>query len=203
MHYIYGKVVWINKKSIILESNGVGYKINIVDGEKITLDKFVKLYIHKLSKLDHKNNVISEYYGFLNSIEKMLFIDLISINGIGAITAFNILDNDVNKLLQVISSGDIESLKLFKNINAKNSILIINTLKEKYEKFLINSNIKTNTKKNKLNAELMFALKKLGYKSDDLKYVNEIQYDEDEDISDVISKSIKFIAAKHEQQNAN
>lgn len=202
MNYIFGKVAWTNKKSIIIENNGVGFKVNINNTKSYIVEKVAKIYIYRLIKIDHKNNLNEEYYGFSQSMERNLFSDLLTINGIGAITAFNILSNNVDDLIAYIANGDIESLKLLNGINAKNAIAIINTLTDKYKKIYTLSG-KEMQRKNKLNSELIFALKKLGYKNDDIYSLSSLEFAENEDISESISKSIKFIAQRNEQQNAN
>ena len=203
MVYIYAKVVWVNKKSILCESNGVGYKINVTCSEKYIVDKINKIYVYKLNKIDHKNNLIEELYGFSTNLERMLFIDLISLNGIGAITAMNILNNDINYLIECIASNDIENIKTLNNITQKLAITILNSLSDKYVKYLSTSSKNLITKKTKINNELIYALKKLGYKNDDLKYINDIEYNENDDVSELITKSIKLIALKHQEQHAS
>ena len=203
MVYFYAKVTWINKKSIICESNGIGYKVNVINSDKFTVDKVNKIFVYKLNKIDHKNNLIEELYGFTSNIERILFSDLISLNGIGAITAMNILSNDINYLIECIAKNDIEELKKLKSITPKLAITIVNALCEKYNKFLTIATKTETSKKSKINNELVYALKKLGYKNEDIKIIDEIEYSENDDVSELISKSIKLIALKHQEQSAN
>ncbi len=202
MNYIYGKVVWTSKKQIILECYNIGYRLNVTNGENYQLDKFQKVYIYKNMKIDHKNNIVEEYYGFTSCIERNFFADLLQINGIGQITAFNIMSNDINSLLNDIVSSNYEVLKTYNGITPKNAILIGEGLKSKYANY-VNSLTPQNKQSQQAHQELIFALKKLGYKSEDLKVVNEIEVKDDYEISELISESIKLIARKHEEHQAN
>ena len=153
-------------------------------------------------KIDHKNCLIEEYYGFLTCIERNFFADLLQINGIGQVTALNIMNNNVNSILNDIVLGDYESLKTYSGITQKNVVLICEGLKNKYANY-VNSLTPQSKQHNQAHQELIFALKKLGYKSEDLKVVNELEVKEDYEISELISESIKLIARKHEEQQAN
>lgn len=202
MNYIFGKIIWTSKKHIILESNSIGYKINVINGDNYILNKNYKIFIYKYSKIDHKNLVSEELYGFNSSIERSLFMDLIKINGIGNITAFNILNNDINQMLTLIVNNDISGLESLEYLNNKNAISICNSMSQKYLPYVHSMNPDT-IKKNEINSKLVYALKKLGYKNDDLKLINDIKVEANSDLNELITESIKLIAIKHEQQNIN
>lgn len=133
-------------------------------------------------------------------MERNLFADLLSINGIGAITAFNIMHNEVDTLLQLIVEHNYEALSNCQGINNKTALLICNSLDKKYAHFVKNMS-PASKQKTELNKDLVFALKKLGYNSEDLKYLNELEINQECEISELISQSIKLIAEKHEQAN--
>lgn len=203
MNYIYGKIIWIGKKYIIFESNYIGYKIYIIDVSKFIIDKYCKIYIYRNMKLDHKNNLIEEFYGFTNIIDKNLFIDLVSIPGIGNITASNILsNNDIKTICMLIAKNDINNLKELNYITNKIAILICSSLSERYLTFYKDDNMAISIP-NKLNNNLVYALKKLGYKTEDINLVKDIKQDETEDIGKLIQESIKIIARKHETKNTD
>ena len=134
-------------------------------------------------------------------IDKNLFIDLVSIPGIGNITASNILsNNDIKTICMLIAKNDINNLKELNYITNKIAILICSSLSERYLTFYKGDNMAISIP-NKLNNNLVYALKKLGYKTEDINLVKDIKQDETEDIGKLIQESIKIIARKHETKN--
>lgn len=194
LNYIYGKVVWRGNKCIIFEHNYKGFKINVKENANFELDKYLKIYILKVSKVDHKNNYIEELYGFNTSMERNLFNDLLSIPGIGQVIAMNIINNDIEILNEMICTKDIEGLTNFKSISPKIANLIVATLYDKYERNYKNKKTNTNC-----NSDLVFALQKLGYSKEDIKIAIDNSFKNPEpDLSNLISNSIKCIVKYHE-----
>lgn len=62
--YIVGKVISINKKSITLENNYVGYVINVNGLNNFTKNKVIKLWLYKYTNITNKNSLNEEFYGF-------------------------------------------------------------------------------------------------------------------------------------------
>lgn len=75
---------------IILDVNGIGYEIILstrtIDSLVLRINQEIKLFIHTITKEDGTN-----LYGFEDRKEKLWFIELLKINGIGAKVALNIL----------------------------------------------------------------------------------------------------------------
>ncbi|MCQ2748281.1 MAG: hypothetical protein MJ223_03565 [Mycoplasmoidaceae bacterium] len=62
--YIVGKIVSVYKKSIVLESNYIGYFVLVPRSEVFEQGKAVRLYIHKYTYLSNKNAPRENFYGF-------------------------------------------------------------------------------------------------------------------------------------------
>jgi Holliday junction DNA helicase RuvA len=188
-----GKIISINKKTITVENNYVGYVINVTKPDKFEINKIKKLYLYKHMSTNNKNNLIEELYGFEQYEYKELFLLLININGIGPKTALNVCNNDITTLKQLIGQRDIQSLSILDGITPKYARLIVDNLCDVF------TNQDAEQKGIDLS-KLVQALKSLGYGSKDielaLKHLN--LNNKDIDLSDLISQSIKLIAQGQE-----
>ncbi len=193
IHYIIGKISYIGNKFIIFDSNFIGYKIKILENHQFEKQKTMRLYTHKINKIDPKNNIIEEIYGFEHLIQKTLFVDLLSINGIGTTIASNVLSNyDPKEIIDYITNNDINKLKEIKGLNEKKALLITANLKYKYQNSWYLEN-KTNF--NKDANDLTYALTELGYSKEDIKVAMDF-YGQNKTmpLNELISNSIKLIA---------
>jgi Holliday junction DNA helicase RuvA len=91
--YKIGKVVSQKEKYIIFESNYTGETIFVSSFNKYPLDKVIKLFVYQ-----YKSEYTSDMYGFKTFNERYLFMDLISLAGVGPKTAILILNNDYQKV---------------------------------------------------------------------------------------------------------
>ncbi len=128
--FIEGKIEFNTDKYVIVDVNGVGYKIFISahtfknlpeKGEK------VRLYTHL-----HVREDAMELYGFLNQKELNFFELLISISGIGPKGALNILNvASVDTLKKAIVNEESSILTKVSGIGKKTAEKIILELKNK------------------------------------------------------------------------
>lgn len=97
IHYLKGKIAYKDDKSLIIENQGVGYKVFCSPStlKKIILGQETQLFTH----LHLKEDAI-ELYGFLIKDELNLFDVLNTISGIGPKTA-----------MMLASLGSLEKLK--------------------------------------------------------------------------------------------
>ncbi len=138
--YIKGALVESNPSYAIIEANGIGYFINISlhTYTKITADKqenkvadnTITLYIHQLVRED-----LLAFYGFYSKEERGIFLNLISVSGVGANTARMILSSlSPVEIQEAILEGKVNVLKNIKGIGAKSAQRIIVDLKDKIGK---------------------------------------------------------------------
>ena len=87
--YIKGKYMGINKEYVIIENNGIGYKI-FTSGATMTempkVSEEVMLYLEQIVREDFIG-----LYGFKDREELEMFKLLISISGVGAKAALSLL----------------------------------------------------------------------------------------------------------------
>lgn len=132
IEYIKGEISDLTPTYCVLETNGVGYYINISLVTYSELQKTVsaRLYVYENIREDAFN-----LFGFLSKEEREFFLLLISVSGIGAGTARMILSSfSVSELRDIISSGNVNAIKSVKGIGVKSAQRIIVDLKDKVGK---------------------------------------------------------------------
>lgn len=128
-HHIKGKLVSVNPAQAIVESNGLGYLINITLNTYAEISdlKEVLLYLFPIFKEDSQT-----LFGFTKKSEREVFEKLLSVSGVGGNTARVILSNlSVSETQNAIASGNVGLLKSVKGIGAKTAERIIVDLKDK------------------------------------------------------------------------
>ena len=131
--YIRGKYNGINRDYIIIENNGIGYKI-FTSGATMSsmpkIDEEVKLYLEQIVREDFLG-----LYGFDSREELEMFKLLLSINGVGAKAALSLLSiSRINNLRYAIMMGDEKHLCKAPGIGKKTAGRIILELKDKIKK---------------------------------------------------------------------
>ena len=133
IEFISGKLIKKNPDYIVVDVSGIGYKINISLNSYNSLCSLnEKLFIDTYF---HVNENSQSLYGFKDSLEKELFIMLISVSGIGPKTAINLLSavnpDDFKKRL---IAGEVKMLTSLPGIGPKTARRIIIELKDKFVK---------------------------------------------------------------------
>lgn len=118
---------------LILENNGIGYELNVSNYTLFnlpTIGEEVKIYTYFQT---NENSGVS-LYGFLSIEEKLMFLKLISVSGVGPKAAISILSNiTLNDLTIAIVTQDIKLLSSTKGIGKKTAERIVVELKDKVE----------------------------------------------------------------------
>lgn len=128
--YIKGIYEGMNKDYIIIENNGIGYRIYTSGSTIAKMPKMydeVKLYLQQLVRQDFIG-----LYGFLTKEELDLFNLVLTINGVGSKAALSLLSiSSVNNLKYAILSGDEKTLIRAPGVGKKTAQRIILELKDK------------------------------------------------------------------------
>lgn len=133
-YYISGKVRSVNPTSVLVDNRGIGYLIHISlqTYAKIKEMQEVQLFTHCIIKNESQASSLFAIYGFADEQEKGIFMDLISVSGVGNNTAQLILSSfDPSDLIQAIASGNVAALQKVKGIGNKTAQRIIVDLKDK------------------------------------------------------------------------
>ncbi|OIO29333.1 Holliday junction DNA helicase RuvA [Candidatus Nomurabacteria bacterium CG1_02_31_12] len=188
---IKGKIILKTDKFIIVETTGVGYKINISPD---TLSKFKKkdeevfLWTHT-----HVREDILDLYGFLNREELEFFEMLINVSGIGPKGALSVLGvASIETLKRAISTSDTAYLTKVSGIGKKTAEKIIIELRDKMQN-------KTGEKMTdaSLRDELdaLEALKSLGYSQNEAREaLKNVSSDANTNIK--IREALKLLSSK-------
>lgn len=128
--FIRGNVIEILPSFLVLECNGVGYEV------VISLNTYSKVKNKEKNLLIYTHHHIREdaeiLYGFADKKERLLFRNLISVNGIGPSSAISMLSSsNSTDLAKAIREGDVDVLKTTKGIGVKTAQRIIIELKDK------------------------------------------------------------------------
>lgn len=162
-----GKIASKSPESVILDVNGVGYRVQIPfstyfalpeDGSSLTLN------IHTHVKEDAIN-----LYGFLTPREKQFFQLLITVSGIGPKLAKDILSNiQPDELAQALCRSDIARLSTIPGIGKKTSERIVLELKDKVTKLGLvaesDATVAVTPETSSVRDDVASALVNLGYK---------------------------------------
>jgi len=127
---IRGKIILKTEKFLIVETAGVGYKINVSPDTLSKLKKInedVLLWIHT-----HVREDILDLYGFLDRQELEFFEMLINVSGIGPKGALSILGiASIETMKKAIGTGDTAYLTKISGIGRKTAEKIIIELRDK------------------------------------------------------------------------
>lgn len=126
---IYGKIEDTGDKYVVIETNGLSYKIfvprSVLEKIKIgdTTKFFTRLYLRETTQ---------DIYGFLDKKELNLFEQLISVSGVGPSHALNILSiAPSDAIAAAIIKSDTKFLTQIPGVGRKTGEKIIIELKEK------------------------------------------------------------------------
>jgi Holliday junction DNA helicase RuvA len=135
IEFIKGKIVNKKPTSLIIESGGMGFLINI------TLSAF-----EKLPPLDSEAKIVTHFhvkenpmgvvlYGFVDEGEREVFRQIISVSGIGPKTAMGILSAiNYRELTELISKGNYMPLTRISGVGKKTAERLAVELKDKLAK---------------------------------------------------------------------
>lgn len=132
IEYIRGILTSKSPTTVVIETGGVGYLVNISLNTYNALGHAgeqteVRLFTHEVLRED-----AHDLYGFIDLGERQIFRLLISVSGIGPAIGRLILSTfSTHDLVSVIASGDANSLKTVKGVGTKTAQRVILDLKDK------------------------------------------------------------------------
>ena len=163
--FLKGRIEDKGKDNVDVDVKGVGYRVYMPSTtiEKLDIGKEIKIYTYMRMIQDDVS-----LYGFLTKEEKHMFELMISVGGIGAKSAINILSNITpSKFALAVITNDINTLKKLQGIGPKTAGRIILELKDKIkteEAVESGEDVLTNVEDESTNEDLIQALLVLGYR---------------------------------------
>ncbi|MDZ7587119.1 MAG: Holliday junction branch migration protein RuvA [Patescibacteria group bacterium] len=180
-----GKPEAFTKDSIILDVDGVGYKVffNPKPNQPLPLTLFIHTHV--------KDDAL-DLYGFITKEELQLFKLMINISGIGPKIAINIMDKNIAAITQAVSKGDVDFFTTVPRLGRKNAQKLIIELKPKLgslEELDLSSD-------NSGTSESISALISLGFSSKEARQgLNQVSLP-NQTLEQLISAAIKYLGKK-------
>ena len=190
--FLKGDFVFKSPAFVYVDVNGVGYELHISLNTYSKIQNLEKGTLFTHLQVREDAHVL---YGFYDKAEKEIFLNLISVSGIGASTARVMLSYArPEDLIRSIVSGDSRSLEGIKGIGKKTAERLIVELKDKLTKFSLETNISP-MKHNTLHQDALNALLALGINRQAAeKAIQQItKSDPDLKIEDIIKQALKTV----------
>ena len=159
IYYLKGVVQELTPTYAVVEVGGVGYYVSVSlnTSQKLQQGRECLLYTQQIIRED-----AHLLFGFYEKAEKEMFNLLISVNGVGAVSAMILLSSlDLAEISRAILSGNSGVLQKVKGIGAKTAERIIIDLRDKVQKFEFTEG-QTPLMDNKVKEEALSALEVLG-----------------------------------------
>ena len=197
--YIKGSLEEKMSNYIVVENNGIGYKIFMSKsaiGRAGELGENIKVFTHY-----HVREDDISLYGFLTNEELKMFELLLSVSGVGAKSAISMLSNiSPSEFAVSIVNNDITKLTKVPGIGKKSAQRIVLELKDKLktEQELVNNEI-TQEENDIIDIgsdieEAISALQILGYNRKDIqKAISQFDY-KSMSVEDIIRTGLKYLS---------
>ena len=167
--YLSGKIKFIFGEEIILDVNGVGYRIS-ADTENLEIGAAADFFIYTAVK----ENAIN-LYGFKSRETFELFENLLTVSGVGAKSALAIVSKiSVTEFAAAVANQDLNALVKLPGVGKKSAQRILLELKDKFKNLQLENvaqDFKTVQIKSSAVDEATEALSALGYTSAEISTV--------------------------------
>ena len=127
---IIGTVTGKNSRQLFIEANGIEWDICMPDSNIDMLPETGK-EVRVFTWLHHTESLMN-LYGFASPEERLLFLDLLRVDGVGPKAAVKIMSGvNSRRLFEILESGDVEILEKIPGVGKKTAGKIMLTLKGK------------------------------------------------------------------------
>ena len=198
--YIKGVFVSARGEDIVVENNGIGYKIYmplLLQGRIGHIGDEVCVYTYHYVRED-----IVALYGFPSLEDQDMFVLLLSVSGIGPKTAISVVELlQPSELAMAVLSGDVKKISQVKGLGKKSAERIILELKDKLKGFDAGSSAASEdsipdlSSEGKSNLEdCISALVVLGYPASEANKAASKVYSPDLSVEDMIRQALRLMA---------
>jgi holliday junction DNA helicase RuvA len=199
IYFVEGNLIEKNPAYVIVETGGIGYFINISLNTYSRIGNpgdGCRLFTYLAIKSEAATPVGVTLYGFYTIEERDLYINLLSVNGVGANTARLILSSlTTDEVIIALSNGSVSTFEKVKGIGSKTAQKIIIDLQSKYAKIALQQEI-FSPLHNKNKKEALSGLIMLGFnKSNAEKALDKIIKSEPTigSVEDLIKMALKVL----------
>ena len=191
--YLNGTITLIKPDFIVVDVNGVGYKVfspspyAYQDGQK------VRVFIEQIVR-----DTGVTLYGFQTEDDKGLFLKLLSVSGIGPKSALAIMAaEDSNSLAEAIEQGEVKYLTRFPGVGKKTASQIVLDLKGKLGDYVKNANKEALAEITPELNDALLALLALGYTKKEVDRITPALIEEEKTTADqYIKKGLALLLKK-------
>ena len=192
--YFKGIISKITAKYIVLEVNSIGYILHVANPYAYSslVNQETQIYVHQVVREDAEL-----LYGFATEEEKQLFLSLISVSGIGPVSALAIIAADDNAgLVQAIEQKNITYLTKFPKIGKKTAQQMVLDLEGKVavvgDELPAKAAVQASNENQDLE-EAMEAMLALGYKATELKKIKKFFEGTTDTAENYIKSALKML----------
>jgi Holliday junction DNA helicase RuvA len=179
-----GKIVDTINDDLIIDVNGVGYRVEGLSGSKINSDIEIFTYTHVREQE-------LRLFGFESKDALTMFEALLNVQGVGPKIALKLVNMiNVGEIVNAILNEDSSSLKV-PGLGEKLAKKIIIDLKNKMKK--VNINATNVVKRDAIFDDVAAALISLGYHSDRIDKVLQIIDTKDKDQQGIIKEALRLL----------
>jgi holliday junction DNA helicase RuvA len=157
--YLQGKFTFKNPAQVYVDVSGVGYEVNISLNTYAAIQNLTEGKLYTFLQIKEDGHTL---FGFFDKVEKEIFVQLISVSGIGAATARMMLSHmKPDEVSRAITQNNIKLLESIKGIGKKTAERLVLELRDKMGKAVpdINTGV---TVGNSLQQDALNALIALG-----------------------------------------
>lgn len=192
IEYLNGTLAELTPTMAVVDVNGVGYSVNItlVTYSELSNATTCKLYIYEAIRED-----AHLLYGFSTQDERRLFLQLVSVSGVGANTARMIMSSlSSAELQEAIATENVSVLKNVKGIGLKTAQRIVVDLHDKVGKSAVADGVQPIAGSD-VRSEAVAALVMLGFQQTaSRKVVDKLtQEDPKLTVEQLIKKSLRLL----------
>jgi Holliday junction DNA helicase RuvA len=196
IYSIKGKLDYANDSFIVIDNNGIGYKVFISGKffERLpSIGSDIKVYTH----MNIREDDIS-LYGFASQEELEIFKILLGINGVGPKAAISILTAlTVQELYMAVISEDIKAITKANGIGTKGAQRIVLELKDKLKMedmldVAYDNSVGVTPQAQDVSGDVIMALTSLGYsQSEAVMAVRKVDNSSDMDTEQLLKAALK------------
>jgi Holliday junction DNA helicase RuvA len=188
--YIQGKILKLGENFIIVENQGLGYKVflpkSLILGKKN--GDTVELYLYH-----HIREDLQQLFGFMEFGDLGLFELLISVSGVGPKTAMNVFaESSADEIKTAIIHNDAGRLQKVSGIGKKTAERIVLELQNKVDGLVGVSGIRTKNDMN-ANTDALEALTTLGYSLNQVKDALRQIDPSIKDVQSIVKSALKLL----------
>ncbi|MDN3658728.1 Holliday junction branch migration protein RuvA [Ferruginibacter paludis] len=191
--YLEGKFTMKNAAQVYVDINGVGYELNISLNTFTYIQNLEKGKLYTYLQIKEDGHTL---YGFFDKGEKEMFIQLISVSGVGAATARMMLSHlKPEEVSKAIIQNNVKLLESVKGIGKKTAERLVLELRDKVAKAATDLSLPA-TVGNRLQQDALNALVSLGISRPQAELaIQKINHTEPDinNLEDLIKKALKAI----------